>query len=58
MAKPHDCKENGFQCIEEIDDIGNMACTFDHNWENALCSKCKGEKDVNGWCANYCEDET
>lgn len=26
-------------------------------WEAAHCSSCGGEKDAEGWCANYCTDD-
>ncbi len=31
--------------------IGQCSCTADH------CGKCGGEKDGEGWCANYCTEE-
>lgn len=26
-------------------------------WEATHCSRCGGEKDAEGWCANYCTDD-
>lgn len=33
---------------EHGSEIGQCTCTADH------CSVCGGEKDAEGWCANYC----
>lgn len=31
--------------------IGQCSCTADH------CSSCGGERDAEGWCANYCTND-
>lgn len=55
-----DCMESGEHL--QICDNDGYCCACGHqpedpNSEHTVCSKCRGEKDAEGWCANYCTDD-